>query len=1111
MQPKSARARLAPVTATARFCRFLMAALVMGMLIPTVVGEHDASESHEVQEPTDPVDPILQSLIPDPGRIPVWVFNKSDQPGTLAGDRIYVAGWMDSDRVWWDAVDGTDAFLHVLEAATGERLLSVPIGDALKRPPSLPVVADGVVYLMDHRGVATAVHGQSGQVLWQTQVGEPAPRDVWGSDPLLLVGETLVGITHSGLTNPDDREASLSLVAFSRHDGRVLWNSPVGRSLHTGLAAHGDAVYESSWEYAEGWSLHDGSTLWRVDWLDYFAGQSQARAVGAVAAGDVLAVNVQVFPIGFETMNFWTVALDPADGSEVWRHHWGEVSDFGAREHRLQPVADGSTVFVTYNQGLHALNASGDGQWLWSSPLLGEPQSPPAVSSTEVVIQTVGGAEAEGVARLNVLESFDPLTGIAREVFGPGNLRIDGFHNDHAGALGVAEDGFVYAPLIRDTGRALQSHGLVAFAHDDLPPLWPPILDDTLAWLEIGGQACWNDALEPHPLGYLVEYKTSSSNAWRPMELGLVSGWDHGQPCVLLREDSWGSSLRITPVDQAGNVGSSVLVDLRLVRVDPVIDSLTLIPMHPTAATGLQVVAHASCLDGDEVTLHYAWTRNGEAVDFDADLLDPSQLVRGDVWQVTVTAVSESGESSSMTSPEVRIGNAPASLTDLDLIQLEGSAGSGLIARATVVDADGDPAAIAWKWYRNDVFQSDLVDAMVPVAWLVPGDHWRVVAVLSSNSHGPHLERELVLGDVEVPKQASTGTPGGSTSSPQQGSTASQSSLENSVTLEAASGNQGEQNAVNKGSGDEDSLSRPRNAVVNHGLGPTHVESGAAGAGPAGVHRVQSSNDDPVTVRVPVTSEKPLQNPRVEWLNREGLEVTVVEVPREVGPDKPGVVVLELRWLEGTAQDGQLAFRLTNDDGATGTYQVMATRTKTVEGPSMGWHAVWGGVLLAMILAGVDTFRGGLRILGLSAAAVMLFSRVTGGRLLEQPTRAAIHDAIESDPGVSYGALRSRLNLSRGNLTYHLARLEQGGLIRRRVDHGQPSFFVVGAGLAMEGRQRRDPLLAAIGSRPGQSQAQIAKELGWSRQLVHWRLRRLHSAGQVRLERRGRCTQVFPV
>ncbi len=197
--------------------------------------------------------------------------------------------------------------------------------------PDLVVVAT--------EGGALAVDRRTGQVRWDTEVGERA------NGPVIVGGRAVVS-TWDG-----------SLTAFDLADGRVVWRTALPGPAIGPATTDGDAV-AVTWEAERG----DGAGAVVVDGADGRQRWSVAAEPGGVSGPAIVALpdgsgSVVVFVAGDIAVH----GLDLADGSQRWRE---ETDGRGSPEVPPLPLGDGEVLVPHRLAGLHLMDA-GDGSIRW--------------------------------------------------------------------------------------------------------------------------------------------------------------------------------------------------------------------------------------------------------------------------------------------------------------------------------------------------------------------------------------------------------------------------------------------------------------------------------------------------------------------------------------------------------------------------------------------------------------------------------------------------------------------------------------------------------------------------------------------------------------------------
>lgn len=162
-------------------------------------------------------------------------------------------------------------------------------------------------------------------------------------------------------------------------------------------------------------------------------------------------------------------------------------------------------------------------------------------------------------------------------------------------------------------------------------------------------------------------------------------------------------SCTLTPSDGTDTGTSATSSAVEILNTPPVLDAITLGPDPARTADVMTVTTgETSDLDGDDVTLSYAWTVGGAAAGSGTATLDASEHAKGDVVTVTVTpndgtddgvalTASLTIQNTAPTTPGVTIDPTPARIED------------DLVCEITTasVDADGDTVTYTVSWTRD--------------------------------------------------------------------------------------------------------------------------------------------------------------------------------------------------------------------------------------------------------------------------------------------------------------------------------------------------------------------------------------------------------------------------
>lgn len=170
-------------------------------------------------------------------------------------------------------------------------------------------------------------------------------------------------------------------------------------------------------------------------------------------------------------------------------------------------------------------------------------------------------------------------------------------------------------------------------------------------------------------------------------------------------------------------------------------------PESPEAGDPLVVAAIALDGDDDPTTVTYTWSRDGKPL---TGVLGPriaaGILRRGEIWQVEVRATDGFVGSEPLVLAAT-VQNAAPELVRGGITPVEPRATDTLTAWAEILDEDGDPVAVTWRWYIGEVLvQSGSTPTLAPGRF-VRGHTVRAVAGLDDGAGGV---RDLAVGEVVI-------------------------------------------------------------------------------------------------------------------------------------------------------------------------------------------------------------------------------------------------------------------------------------------------------------------------------------------------------------------------
>lgn len=128
--------------------------------------------------------------------------------------------------------------------------------------------------------------------------------------------------------------------------------------------------------------------------------------------------------------------------------------------------------------------------------------------------------------------------------------------------------------------------------------------------------------------------------------------------------------------------------------------SVRITPDPVVVTSQIAVVVDASFADPAQCT--YRWRRNDQPIAGAlGQVLDPGQFRKGDELGVEVTLPAREGAPARTLNAVVRVANSPPVVREARFVVDRSTGGVTLQAIADVVDPDGDPTTLTYRWLRN--------------------------------------------------------------------------------------------------------------------------------------------------------------------------------------------------------------------------------------------------------------------------------------------------------------------------------------------------------------------------------------------------------------------------
>ena len=145
---------------------------------------------------------------------------------------------------------------------------------------------------------------------------------------------------------------------------------------------------------------------------------------------------------------------------------------------------------------------------------------------------------------------------------------------------------------------------------------------------------------------------------------------------------------------------------------------VSITPAAPVTTDDLTVVIDVAAVDpsGGNVSYTYTWTRDGMGTEEDGPGVDATSTMRGELWEVAVTAVSARGPGGTGTA-SVIIGNSPPIGLELVLTPDPAYTDSTLLATPLGDDPDGDVVSWTWSWSVDGAPTGPAQDTLDGASW----------------------------------------------------------------------------------------------------------------------------------------------------------------------------------------------------------------------------------------------------------------------------------------------------------------------------------------------------------------------------------------------------------
>lgn len=180
-----------------------------------------------------------------------------------------------------------------------------------------------------------------------------------------------------------------------------------------------------------------------------------------------------------------------------------------------------------------------------------------------------------------------------------------------------------------------------------------------------------------------------------------------------------------------------------------------------------------------------------------------------------------------------------------------------------------------------------------------------------------------------------------------------------------------------------------------------------------------------------------------------------------------------------------------------------AAEAAAIMGPSEG--APRETIVLAAAAAGVAGAGTGVWLTRRTwwPLLLALYTRLRPSKMLNHPLRRSIADTVQREPGIAFGELARAVGIAPGQLTHHARMLEKAGIVFSSPDGQTRRFFHVGMGRLPSVPPLAERALSLLRERPRHA-SELARDLGVSRQALHYHVKQLVAEGKLVARADGR-------
>jgi len=128
------------------------------------------------------------------------------------------------------------------------------------------------------------------------------------------------------------------------------------------------------------------------------------------------------------------------------------------------------------------------------------------------------------------------------------------------------------------------------------------------------------------------------------------------------------------------------------------------LPKNPNKENNLDLIVRGQDPDGDPLTYHYQWIKNGEEISGENEnILRRGNFRKGDLIRVMVTPSDGKADGKPFLSEPIKILNSPPLIQEVNIEPKMAYASDHLKVHIRSVDIDGDAIYYTYQWEKNGV------------------------------------------------------------------------------------------------------------------------------------------------------------------------------------------------------------------------------------------------------------------------------------------------------------------------------------------------------------------------------------------------------------------------